>query len=417
MYTDGSCLQNGSNNARSGGGVWFADGHPLNRAIRVPGRGQSNQAGEIAAVVVALQSVPRNADLTIITDSQYVITTITNSLKSCEDAGWTSVPNASWFKAAVYAMRRRSAPTGFKWVKGHSGDRGNECADALAAEGAAKPTPDDIDLSVPLLSEPMGMKLHTLTQASVYKLLRSLDCPPESCRSKILLDRTRSALEALNSSPPRDEHIWRNARHPDIQWPIQTFLLRALHASLKIGEFWENIPLYEQRARCSICNEATESLDHILIDCHRGQANNIWTLAKSIWPTAFGAWPEIHLGTILGCGSVSPPTPQNDNRPNPGKSRLLRILLSESAHLIWVLRCERVIQETLHTNEAVKTRWYNKINHRLSLDRYIASKWNRKPITQEIVKRTWYPSLLQNSPDLTEDWVTNSEVLVGIKLP
>ena len=91
--------------------------------------------------------------------------------------------------------------------------------------------------------------------------------------------------------------------------------------------------------------------------------------------------------------------------------------VSKSAHLIWVLRCERDIQETLHTNEAVKTRWYNKINHRLSLDRYIASKWNRKPITQEIVKRTWYPSLLQTSPDLTEDWVTNSEVLVGIKPP
>ena len=50
------------------------------------------------------------------------------------------------------------------------------------------------------------------------------------------------------------------------------------------------------------------------------------------------------------------------------RARLLRILLSESARLIWVLRCERIIQETLHTNEAVKTRWYNKINHRLSLD-------------------------------------------------
>ena len=62
-------------------------------------------------------------------------------------------------------------------------------------------------------------------------------------------------------------------------------------------------------------------------------------------------------------------------------------------------------------------RWYNKTNHRLSLDKYIASKWNRKPVTQEIVKRTWYPSLLQTSPDLTEDWITNPEVLVGTKPP
>ena len=181
--------------------MWFADGHPLNRAICVPGRDQSNQTGEIAAVVVALQSVPHNADLTIITDSQYVIKTITHSLETYEDSGWTNVPNASWLKATVYAMRRRSAPTSFKWVKGHNADRGNECADALAAEGAAKPIRDDIDHFVPQLSEPAGMKLHTLTQATVYKLLRSLDCPPESRRSKILLDRTRSALETLNNSP------------------------------------------------------------------------------------------------------------------------------------------------------------------------------------------------------------------------
>ena len=70
---------------------------------------------------------------------------------------------------------------------------------------------------------------------------------------------------------------------------------------------------------------------------------------------------------------VNTPSQPNDSQVkvgcNPGKSRLLRILLSKSAHLIWVLRCERVIQETLHTNEVGKTPWYNKINHRLSLDR------------------------------------------------
>jgi len=70
-YIDGSCLQNGTDNARSRGGVWFANDHPLNRVIRVPGHTQSNQVGKLAAVVVALKSTPRNADLTIVTDSRY----------------------------------------------------------------------------------------------------------------------------------------------------------------------------------------------------------------------------------------------------------------------------------------------------------------------------------------------------------
>ena len=163
MYTDGSCLQNGTDNARSGGGVWIADNHTLNRAIRVPGHAQSNQVSKLAAVVIALQTTPRNADLTNVTDSQYVINCLTNTLPQWKDSGWPRVPNTSWIKAAAYAMQRRSAPTKFRWVKGHNSDRGNERADALAAEGAAKLTPDEIDISVPLLSEPGGMKLNKLT--------------------------------------------------------------------------------------------------------------------------------------------------------------------------------------------------------------------------------------------------------------
>jgi hypothetical protein len=137
----------------------------------------------------------------------------------------------------------------------------------------------------------------------------------------------------------------------DIRRPIQTFLLRAPQGSLKIGEFWERIQNYEQRAKCCVCNEATESLGH---------ANLIWTNAKSIWPV-------IHLGTILGCESLSLPAPHQNGHPNPGRSRLLRLLLSESAHLIWVLRCERVIQETNHSVDSTINRWTNKINHRLTL--------------------------------------------------
>lgn len=150
VYTDGSCFRNGSEDARCRAGVWLADNHSLNRAIRVPGQTQSNQIGELAEVVVALQSIPRNADLMIVTDSQYVIKCLTNCLSRWEDSGWPRVPNAPWIKAAAYALRRRAAPTRFKWIKGHDGDRGNERADALAAEGVGKPIPDDVDISVPV---------------------------------------------------------------------------------------------------------------------------------------------------------------------------------------------------------------------------------------------------------------------------
>lgn len=139
IFTDGSCLHNGQQHTTCGAGVWITDGHPLNKAIRVPGPAQSNQTGEIAAIVVALQISPPTSDLTIITDSRYAIQSLTDSLQSHEDSAWARVLNTSWIKAAAYHLRKRSAPTHLKWVKGHSGIDGNEEADKLAAEGVNKP--------------------------------------------------------------------------------------------------------------------------------------------------------------------------------------------------------------------------------------------------------------------------------------
>ncbi|KAL4064644.1 hypothetical protein J3A83DRAFT_4048731, partial [Scleroderma citrinum] len=49
-------------------GIWYADNHPLNKVIRVPGPNQSNQTGELAGIIVALQIAPQMSELTIITD-------------------------------------------------------------------------------------------------------------------------------------------------------------------------------------------------------------------------------------------------------------------------------------------------------------------------------------------------------------
>ncbi|KAG2079380.1 hypothetical protein BD769DRAFT_1380581, partial [Suillus cothurnatus] len=51
-----------------------------------------------------------------------------------------------------------------------------------------------------------------------------------------------------------------------------------------------------------------------------------------------------------------------------GTSRLLRILISESAYLIWTIRCKRVIHESTHNEDSVRRRWRNAIDRRLQLD-------------------------------------------------
>lgn len=122
VYTDGSCLKNGSHNARSGAAIWFGENHPLNKVIRVPSWDQSNQSGELAAIAVALQSTHDDADLTIVTNSQYVIQTLTVSLHAFEDLAWMNIPNSKWLKLIAYLLRSIAAPMHFKWTKGHNGD-------------------------------------------------------------------------------------------------------------------------------------------------------------------------------------------------------------------------------------------------------------------------------------------------------
>ena len=49
------------------------------------------------------------------------------------------------------------------------------------------------------------------------------------------------------------------------------------------------------------------------------------------------------------------------------KTRLLQI--SESAHLIWVLCCERIVHKEIFSDEEIKSRWLRKISERLTSDR------------------------------------------------
>ncbi|KAG1888417.1 hypothetical protein F4604DRAFT_1499697, partial [Suillus subluteus] len=93
-------------------------------------------------------------------------------------------------------------------------------------------------------------------------------------------------------------------------------------------------------------------------------------------------------------------------------SRLYRILISESAHLIWVLRCERTIGGRNYPLNTIESRWMNKITSRLEIDRSIASRIDKKNKTRNIVKTTW-SDIITSKNQIPENWVSNPEVLVG----
>ena len=422
IYTDGACINNGKANARSGSGVWYGPNHEKNIAFRVPGDQQSNQVGELVAIILATEATPINQPLKIITDSRYAIEGLTTHLHAWEDQGWINIQNANLFKRAAYLLKRRTARTSFKWIKGHAGDQGNEGSDRLAKEGATKDHIDDLDLSVPQDFDLQGAKLATLNQRKAYSGIRERKKPHHRRTTDANLQLTRVALEEYNGDLETDATIWKSIQNPNIRIKVRQFLYKAMHGTQKVGNFWRNVPGLEERGICQRC-QTTESMDHILIHCNERTTQLTWQLARNLWPHELPPWPEITIGLILGCGSMlgppRPPTPDEvaDNRPrrNRGATRLLQILISEAAHLIWVLRCERTIHEKSHTGTEIERRWRQAINRRLTEDKITATKVKRDIAQRRKVKGTWEP-VLGKPGDLPDNWMNNREFLVGTRV-
>jgi ribonuclease HI len=105
VYTDGSCTRNGNPDAQCSAGVWFAHNNEHNMSTRIGGEHISNQVGELATIIIALEKTTNYTPLTIKTDSQYAIDRLTTHLERWEDKGWLGTKNKEWFQQAVYLLR------------------------------------------------------------------------------------------------------------------------------------------------------------------------------------------------------------------------------------------------------------------------------------------------------------------------
>ena len=269
-----------------------------------------------------------------------------------------------------------------------------------------------------------GAKLSALSQAIAYRGI--MERQPRNHRETTSgnLQSTREAIRNYNNILETDETLWSGIRRRTLRTRVRQFMYKAMHGTQKVGKYWQHLENAEQREFCTTCG-VTESMEHILIRCQATPRSIIWRQAEDLWPHAPNLWPDITMGIILGCGAITLPIeedPEDHSEPNQmvhrsekqGSQRLLQILISEAAHLIWVLRCERVIPEPprIHTENEIKTRWLNMINTRLTNDKIIATKIKCDERTTRLVKTTWEPTLKQ-SLDLPNDWLHHCEVLVG----
>ncbi|KAJ3817970.1 ribonuclease H-like domain-containing protein, partial [Lentinula raphanica] len=346
VYTDGSCVHNGTDEASAGAGIHFPGEEFPDCAIKLPTSiKQSNQTGEIIGIKEAVEAVNLNADLTIHSDSKTCIEAFTKNLQKWEDNGYMGVANHYEIQATVAKLRGRKGCTTFKWVKGHAGNQGNEKADRLANEGRQKTQPDEIDLSIERTFKLTGAKLKTITQSLAQKFIRRRKMQSQTYQKAIRRRDTQTAIEQTKAGvkevwglTPTDEAIWKSLRHKDFDHKTRIFLWMAMHNGYKIGKYWEKITDYQDRALCTHCN-TTESMEHILLACQAPGQRELWDLTKQLWERTGQTWVDLSMGAILGCGLADIRNEKGERLS--GKSRLWRILVSETAYLIWKLRCER----------------------------------------------------------------------------
>ncbi len=413
VYTDGSCDANGTRLARAGSGVWFGPNDERNRAARVPGTYQTNQTAEAHAVAIATSLVPPFAPLHIVSDSKYLVEGLTKRLPDWEKRGWLGIANAGVLQDLAVRLRARSAITTFRWVKGHSGVEGNESADRLASRGA-----ESTELSrLPVANLDFlrrGASLRWITQKLAYKGIRVSKSKEERKATSRMIETIQDALQDAFGSSPTPKAIWKGIRGKDVPRKMRDFWWKATHNALRIGTFWSHIPGYELRSVCAVCG-CEESLEHIMLECDAPGPKHLWREADAALLRAGIPAENRNVALLLGTPAATHP---GIPRTKQGRQRLRRIILMETTHLLWKLRCERVIQhegdpEQWPSTEAVRHRWWQALNRRLRIDQGLtARRLDKKALDRSVVIDTWEP-LLVNRSDLPDDWIGRPGVLVG----
>lgn len=135
IFTDGSSRGN------PGPGGWGAIILSDDRAFEIGGREDetTNNRMEMTAVISALNAVGRDEEITLYTDSAYVLNGATRWVKGWEKNNWkTSTKDDVLNKDLWQEMVEATVHKNINWqlIKGHSGTAGNERCDVIATSFA-----------------------------------------------------------------------------------------------------------------------------------------------------------------------------------------------------------------------------------------------------------------------------------------
>ena len=134
IYTDGACRGN------PGTGGWGAVLYSADKTKKIYGGelATTNNRMELSAALNALKVLKKSCDIKLFTDSQYLRLGSTQWIARWHQNNWMSsskkpIKNRDLWQELFELSKMHKI--NWQWVKGHSGDIGNELADKLANKG------------------------------------------------------------------------------------------------------------------------------------------------------------------------------------------------------------------------------------------------------------------------------------------
>ncbi len=138
IFTDGACLGN------PGAGGWgvILRYNNIEKELSGGENDTTNNRMELTAVIRALEALKESCNITLYTDSRYVMDGIEKWIFQWKKSGWKTANKKSPVKNVELWQRldelKSKHEIRFVWVKGHAGHAENERCDELARSEAQK---------------------------------------------------------------------------------------------------------------------------------------------------------------------------------------------------------------------------------------------------------------------------------------
>jgi ribonuclease HI len=147
VYTDGACPNNGFKAQYMSIGIFFGDNDPRNISSKINTTNATNNKAELMAILLTLQTINKEDDVEICSDSQYCINAINKWMSKWKRTNWmlssgAPVKNQELFLQIDQELEKRIGLTQFRHVsnnnhkkpsnKANKDHYGNYMADKLA---------------------------------------------------------------------------------------------------------------------------------------------------------------------------------------------------------------------------------------------------------------------------------------------